>query len=91
MKAIAITCATSLLVLALPASAQTTTFVNPNANGGYTINRPGGPTTFVTPNAGGGYTANTPGVGTSFASPNAGGGYTVHSYPAPRPGGLYGR
>jgi hypothetical protein len=82
---LAIVAITGNAMLVSPASAQTT-FVNPTANGGYIISRPGGPTTFVNPTANGGYIANTPGVGTTFANPTPNGGYIVSR---PGSGGMY--
>jgi hypothetical protein len=60
-------------LMATSAYAQVT-YVNPTPNGGYIVNRPGGPTTYVNPTPNDGYIANTPGYGTSYGNPTPNGG-----------------
>lgn len=54
----------SLLLLAAiaPAMAQSTTYVQPNGAGGYTVTEPFNPrgTEYINPDAGGGYTVTRP-------------------------------
>ena len=71
------------------AYAQSTTFVNPQGNGGYTINGAGGPGIVTPQGYGGGYAISSP-RGNSVVTPNGNGGYSINSSP-PLSGGQYGR
>jgi hypothetical protein len=62
------------------AYAQSTTFVNPQGNGGFTINGPSGPGTVTPQGYGGGYAISSPG-GNSLVTPQSNGGYSINSSP----------